>query len=325
MPRVYVIILNYKKWIEVEECLETLLRSDHDNFSTIVIDNDSQNNSLEELISWTKNNTAFSRRVSPFVKDQLIRPVAYKYYKAASLTGEIKPASFPKLVFIQNEMNKGFAAGINTILKHLLQEDAYVWLLNPDMIVEESTMKALLNFAVSSPQKSIIGSVIKHYDNPSKVHFYGGGRINFNAATVELATKRSDILKLDYISGGSFFTHANSFKEIGLLPEDYFLYWEETDFCYHAKKDGYGLKVCETAICYDKVSTSIGKSFLSDYYYTRNGLSFLSKYKKGKVATAVFFTLFRLFKRIITGQFDRAKGMYKGMLSFLKQGKHEDQ
>ena len=85
---------------------------------------------------------------------------------------------------------------------------------------------------------------------------------------------------MDYISGGSLFTHINSFNDLGLLPEEYFLYWEETDWCYRAKKKGYELRLCEKAVCYDKVSSSIGKSFLADYYYTRNGLFFLSKFKK---------------------------------------------
>jgi GT2 family glycosyltransferase len=324
MLHVYVIILNYKKWMEVEECLETLLRSQYDNFTVVVIDNDSQNNSLEELIAWTKYSTNFSKRVSPFQKDLLVKPVRYNYYRSNKLNEEIQLSEFSRLVFIQNEKNKGFAGGINTILKYLLNEDAYVWLLNPDMIVEEATLKELVSCAINSEPRSIIGSVIKHYDNPGKVHFFGGGRINFNSATVELAKRERDIPKLDYISGGSFFTHARHFKEIGLLPEDYFLYWEETDFCYHAKKQDYKLVVCESAVCYDKVSTSIGKSFLSDYYYTRNGLLFLSKYKKGKVAVAVFFTIFRLLKRILSGKFDRAKGMYKGMVSFLKRGNHEN-
>ena len=32
------------------------------------------------------------------------------------------------------------------------------------------------------------------------------------------------------------------------------------------------LSICETAVCYDKISTTIGKSFLADYYYTRNAI-----------------------------------------------------
>ncbi|MEO6490972.1 MAG: hypothetical protein ABIO04_13605, partial [Ferruginibacter sp.] len=149
-----------------------------------------------------------------------------------------------------------------------------------------------------------------------------GGKINFNAGTSDFITYKEDVHQLDYISGGSLFTHANSFMEIGLLPEEYFLYWEEADWCYRAKNIGYSLLLCDQAICYDKVSTTIGKGFLADYYYTRNGLQFLSKFKNVKVPTALFFSLFRFIIRIVSGQPTRARGVYAGMRSFLNKKMH---
>jgi GT2 family glycosyltransferase len=213
---------------------------------------------------------------------------------------------------------------MNPVLKYLLQEDAYVWLLNPDMVVEETTLSDLSAFAVESPVESIIGSVIKYYSAPGKVHLYAGGKINFNSGTISMMKRKSELSQMDYVSGGSLFTHARNFQHMGLLPEDYFLYWEETDWCYRAKMKGYRLSLCETAVCYDKVSSSIGKSFLADYYYTRNGLLFLSKYKKDKVRVALFFTLLRFMKKMATGQPARGKGVYKGMVSFLKRDKYEN-
>jgi GT2 family glycosyltransferase len=324
MSRVYVIILNYKKWEDVAECLETLFRSLYDNFTVIIIDNDSQNNSLEYLVHWAENNTNFSNRLSHFSIDKLLKPVVYKYFNIDAFTDEIIPADLPQLVFIQNKANNGFAGGINPVLKCLLKEDAFIWLLNPDMVVEETTLHSLAAFATNNPPESIIGSVIKYYSNPGKIHLYGGGKINFNSGTIEMIKRKSELFKMDYVSGGSLFTHARNFYNLGLLPEDYFLYWEETEWCYCAKMKGYKLCLCETAVCYDKVSTSIGKSFLADYYYTRNGLLFLSKYKKKKVPVALFFTLLRFLKKIATGQRARAKGVYKGMLSFLNNNKHEN-
>ena len=321
MPRVYIIILNYKKWDEVIECLETLFRSDYDQYTVIVIDNDSQNNSLNKLVEWAGNSTDFINPITGGTKNKIQKPIGYSLFTDDAMD-KTKLATFQKLVFIENKMNRGFAGGINTILKWLLDEDAYIWLLNPDMVVAESTLKELVKFAHNVPRESVIGSVIKYYADPAKIHFYAGGRINLNAATVEMITDKKNVSQLDYISGGSFFTHAHNFSVLGLLPEDYFLYWEETDFCYRAKQQGYQLRLCETATCYDRVSTSIGKSFLSDYYYTRNGLFFLSVYKKGKVPVAIFFTIFRLLKRILSAQFDRASGMYRGLISFLKKEKH---
>ncbi|MEP6747750.1 MAG: glycosyltransferase family 2 protein [Bacteroidota bacterium] len=324
MPRVYVIILNYKNWEDASECLETLFRSHYDNFTAIVIDNDSQNNSLEYLLHWAENNTDFINRLSHFSTHILVKPIRYKYFTSDEFTNEVQPADLPRLVFIQNKKNNGFAGGLNPVLKRLLKEDAYVWLLNPDMVVEETTLAHLAAFAVTNHPESIIGSVIKHYTDPNKVHLYAGGKINFNSGTIKMMRNKNELSQMEYVSGGSLFTHANNFINLGLFPEDYFLYWEETDWCYSAKMSGYKLSLCEAAVCYDKVSATIGKSFLADYYYTRNGLIFLSKYKKNKVRVALFFTVFRFLKKIATGQPARAKGVYKGMLSFLNSKKYEN-
>ena len=324
MPVVYIIILNYKKWSDVCECLETVFRSVYDDFTVIVIDNDSQNDSLKQLMEWAEQATVFKNRLTEFSKDNIRKPISYKYFNSGEFTVSRATSPLPQLVFVQNNENRGFAAGINTVLKHLLHEDAYIWLLNPDMVMEESTLHELVVCAGNNPRNTIIGATIKYHEEPGKVHLYAGGRVNFNTATVEMIRSKNDIPKLDYISGGSLFTHAHNFKELGMLPEDYFLYWEETDWCYRAKMKGYRLCLCENAICYDKISTSIGKSYLAHYYYTRNGLLFLEKYKKEKVATALFFTQFRILKRLLSGQPARAKGVFKGMISFLKRKRHEN-
>ena len=311
-PHVFIVILNYKNWMDVQECLESIFRSGYEQFTVIVIDNDSKNNSLEHLMRWADERTSTHK------------PLEYAYYKTEAFKTEIIESGHPKLLFVQNNINAGFAAGLNPVLSCLQQENAYIWLLNPDMVLEGSTLEELIAFGEANVQRSIIGAVIKYYREPEKIHLYAGGSINFNTATVKMATRKEDCLQLDYVSGGSLFTHAANFHELGLLPEDYFLYWEETDWCYAAKKKGYSLLLCEKAVCYDKVSTTIGKSYLADYYYTRNGLKFLQKYKKEKINTAVFFAAFRFLKRIVTGRLARAKGVYKGIISFLKEDKHEN-
>ena len=102
MPRVYIIILNYKKWEDTIECLETVFRSRYDDFTVFVIDNDSQNNSLKHLFHWAAHHTVFANRLSQFSKDTLQKPIAYSYFDENEFTSEIKPASLPQLIFIQN-------------------------------------------------------------------------------------------------------------------------------------------------------------------------------------------------------------------------------
>jgi GT2 family glycosyltransferase len=150
------------------------------------------------------------------------------------------------------------------------------------------------------------------------VLFYGGFKVNFLSATVSLIKDTASSHRLDYISGGCLFTHTSNWKKIGLLPEEYFLYWEETDWCYRAKQSGCCLRVCTTAICYDKISTVIGKNFVANYYYSRNGLLFISKFRRKNIPVVLFFLGIRFLKRIVTGRWARARGIYSGTKDFFK-------
>jgi GT2 family glycosyltransferase len=319
MPGVYIVILNYKRWEDTRDCLTTILRSDYPDYKVIVVDNDSQDSSLQHLQNWAENTLSFSENLSLNSTKK-----KYAYFDHNELNDTINPGSFPLLTFIQNETNSGFASGNNVALKLILKENAHVWLLNPDMVVQENTLSELVGFAGIKPFKSIIGSVIKSYLHPEKVILYGGAKINFDSATVKLIQHTGDIPEIDFICGGSLFTHTAHLNEIGLLPEDYFLFWEETDWCYQAKKKGYKMAVCMTAICYDKISTSIGKGFFADYHYTLNGLSFIRKYKKNKVPVALFFAYLRYLKRILLRRRNKARGVLKGIQVFLKRKKYAD-
>lgn len=310
LHQVYIIIVNYKKWQDVVECLESVFCLKYHNYKVFVIDNDSKNDSLKHLIDWAENGTSQN--------NSLRKPIDYKHFFKKDMDASFTLVDLPPLVFIQNDENKGFAAGNNVVLQYLVNEDAYIWLLNPDMVVDSNALTEIIKFAAKQPLKSIIGCSVHFFSNPGKVYLYGGAKINFNSATVDLVTKVKSIPGIDFICGGSMFANANHYKDLGLLPEKYFLYWEETEWCYRGKQKGYKILVCTSAICYDKISTTIGKSFLADYYYTRNGLLFVSLYKKNKEVIVLFATFLRLTKRLVMFQWRQAWGVFKGVNAFLK-------
>ena len=162
MPEIFIVILNYKNWQEVVECLESVFRSSYGNFKVIVVDNASGNSSLEHLMKWADAYPAPSNAL------------AYRYIRSQDLDEHTDPASFPRLVFIQNENNSGFAGGNNVALRLLTRHEGYIWMLNPDMVIEENTLGELVNFSASRPVRSITGIVIKFHEQPDKVHMYGG-------------------------------------------------------------------------------------------------------------------------------------------------------
>lgn len=302
--RVYVIIVNYLNWQDTYECIRSLLASSYHNYLITVVDNGSNNNSVGQL------------------KKALSGITNVECFHGAAFDIERQEEGNKKIILVQNNVNGGFAAANNLVLRKLLGEDAYVWLLNPDVTVEPETMEKLVDFADQQGGNKIIGSVIKSYRQKNKVLIYGGGQIHFNSGTIRTVTKAEDEDKLDYVSGASLFAHSSIFQRTGLLPEDYFLIWEETDWCYSARQKGFGLAVCPGAICYDKISTVIGTGFMAHYYYTRNGLYFIKKYHPAKLAMVRFYVFLRVIRRILTGQWVQARGVWKGMKDFRKNKKN---
>jgi GT2 family glycosyltransferase len=301
---VYIIILNYKRWQDTQECLESVFHSSYQHFSVIVIDNDSQNDSIAHLTEW--------------VDRSLTTSGPYAVLHASDVKKLDDPSSLPRLTFIQNEKNTGFAAGNNVALRLLVREDAYFWLLNPDITVVENTLEELVAFAERLSPEAIIGGVIKALSGNHEILFYGGATMNLVTSTITPITKPSEDPRPDYIHGACFFSHTSNLEKVGLLPEQYFLYWEESDWCYRARSKGCQLYVCPTAICYDKISTTIGRGYLADYYYVRNGLLFISTYKKRNLPFVIFFNGFRFLKRLLTGKWEKARGVLRGTIDFFK-------
>lgn len=305
-PTVYIIIINYKQWKDTTACLHSLFQSSVSSYTLFIVDNASENDSLQHIREWIG-----------YEKKRIVLSFSQRQF-AQLITPVYQPG---EIYLIQNETNTGFAGANNIVLRQLLHTDACIWLLNPDMTVEKDCLQNLLRFYTHKGGKAVAGAAVFSYTDNQRLLFYGGGKVNLNTATIRpLLNKTTG--RPDYISGSCLFTGTAVFRQVGLLPEQYFLYWEETDWCRQAIQKGYPLLVCPDAICYDKISTVIGRGFLADYYYTRNGLYFIQTYAPGKRRLAMFFVLIRYGKRLLTGQWQRARGVRKGFADFLKNKAH---
>lgn len=319
--QVYIIILNYKGWEDTIECLESVLRLNYPQFKVIVVDNYSPNESVERMRQWAEGQLCvWHGRNHPLKRlfaTSLLKPVPYRFLTAAAWQHHIPIITDEPLFIVQAGSNDGFAAGNNLVIRHLLTLDAYIWLLNPDMVVEPDSLSQLVRFTESLPHKPVVGALIKDYLQPDQTLIYGGGQHRPWSGTITFLQNKHDLHRLDYVHGGSFFTHLSNFKKMGPLPEEYFLYGEESDWCHRAKQSGIQLTVCDAAICYDKVSTSIGKGFLAEYYYTRNALKFYQKYCPIYVPFILASNVLRVVKRLWQGQLDRVRAIITASWHFV--------
>jgi GT2 family glycosyltransferase len=298
---IYIIILNYKNWKDTIECIEAVSKSNYKKLKLLVVDNYSENESVEEIINYIQTSELINRTD----------------YSLTVLKNKERPLEFGNdlITVIESDKNGGFAYGNNLAIDLIKNESGYVFLLNPDMIVTPDSIGFLLKSQKGLPDKNISSCRIFDYYNREKLLYSGLVRLNPKTATIK------ELMEInregDYVCGGALFTSTKTFKDVGLLPEEYFLYWEDADWCYHAKQKGYTLTSSEDAISFDKGGTTIGRGYLAEYYYTRNGLIFFEKINYPTWTIVLSNFTIRLIKKILLLQFSRAKALIDGTLAFL--------
>ncbi|MGG7153676.1 glycosyltransferase, partial [Clostridium neonatale] len=179
-----------------------------------------------------------------------------------------------------NKENNGFAAGNNIGIKYALKNNSdYILLLNNDTIITENSIEKLIECLESDKSIGIVSSRIMYYDKPYKIWF-SGGKIDWfkyicvhDSMNMEFTNNNGNI-KTEFISGCSMMIRKDVVNKVGLLPEEYFMYYEDVDYCKMVMDSGYKLMVCTESIIYHKVSASSGgeESAFSIKWSTRNRL-----------------------------------------------------
>lgn len=190
----------------------------------------------------------------------------------------------PKNQIIFNSSNLGYAGGNNIGIEIALNKDAdYVWILNPDIRVKEDTLPLLLETIQNNDKLAAVGPRIIMREKPAYI-FSDGGMVNLekNCSTslknhnisIEQISAKLDF-DIDYLDGSCILLRCKAIKELGDLPEEYFLYFEETDWCFKAKSYNWKIAVNSKAVAYNLTSEQKERYH---YYTTRNRLIFAKKY-----------------------------------------------
>jgi GT2 family glycosyltransferase len=248
------------------------------------------------------------------------------------------PAIASNVTYIQASLNEGYAAGNNIGINYILKNtDAeYIWIINNDIIPQKNAALSMVEMLQSHHNKAICGSVLL-YDNEgqvpheaAKLQCYGGGvyyafigksKLLFkNLPLRELKNKRKR--KPDFIMGASMMVNKSIFSEIGLLPEEYFMYFEELDWQTVAKKHNYELIVAESSLVFhlDSLST---KNKRHTFYYLLNRASIIFTKKYYKIFLP-FILLFRAMEAIVfvpnkKNKLYSLKGLYNGLVFTRKR------
>jgi GT2 family glycosyltransferase len=323
-PRVAIVLVNWNGWRECIECIDTVLAQSHQNFHIFVVDNDSQDQSVERIIAWCSAPEAKAewRRlpgVARYTDQSPCNKVPHR--EVSNVVHPMAPTPEDCLVtLVRSGGNLGFAGGCNVAIKAAgIDEFAYFWFLNPDTVVARAALVELVARAESQSSMGIVGSTLLFYDKPNIVHTQGGGRLNRSNGTAAHIGEGSsfDLVptdgaaverELSWVCGASMFVSLPFIREIGPMQEDYFLYYEEADWATrgrHRFQLGYAPK----SIVFHKSganSSKIMPMFTAGFYY-RSRLRFVNRFLPDRMPAAKRQLFMEMLKHLARGRWAVAR------------------
>jgi GT2 family glycosyltransferase len=332
--RVAVVIVNWNGGLECIECLDSLFAQSHENIHAFIVDNDSQDGSIEHIVSWCNEPKADPKwRRHPGVRRLTDRPngrcVQYRVIDRHDESPPV-PASC-RLTLVRSGSNLGFAGGCNVgILAAGLGRFDYFWFLNADVVVDERALLELLARAERGSDIGMVGSTIRYYDSPDIVQAMGGARLersNGNTRHIgegarlnEVPTDGSGVERdMTYIMGASMLVSRKFIVEVGMMEEDYFLYFEDADWAIRGSQK-FRLGFAPRSHVFHKWGANSHKassSFSSELYY-RNRLRFVARFLPERLNAAKRAMFEQLLRHLARGRWMQARIV---LLTLLAAGK----
>ena len=240
-PNVWAVVLNHRNAAETLQCVQALKKVRYRSLEIRIVENGSGDDEIDRL-----GNAA---------------------------------------TIIESGANRGYAGGNNVGILAALDGGAEaVWLLNPDAVPRRRALPRMIRSMNSDPRIGIVGCRLLEGGAPYPTVQSDGGRIVWEkGARSELIGHgewsrrrgRGGVQDVDFVPGASMLIRRGLIEEIGLLPEEYFMYFEETEFCVLAKKADWRIVVDPTAeVVHDSGRSEglLGETFL--YYFIRNRILF---------------------------------------------------
>jgi GT2 family glycosyltransferase len=296
-PSVAIILVNWNGYDLTKSCVKSLNHLTYTNFSVILVDNGSEDKSVERL----KN-------------------------------------EFPDLTYLQNKENLGFTGGNNIGILYALEKNfGYVLLLNNDTVAEPEFLEPMVAFLEKNPTYGAAQPKILFEGKRNTIWNAGGGYFKWLEMTWSVGIGEKDNGQFDrekdtpWITGCCFLVKTSCIRQTGLLDNGYFAYYEDVDWSFRMKKNGFRLRYIPTSVVYHVVgASSISKqntkegvvSPIVHFYRIRNHLYLIRSHSQWmsfllSLVYQSFKNLAFIFLFMVRGRTEKAKAVYKGYLDGL--------
>jgi GT2 family glycosyltransferase len=263
---------------------------------------------------------------------QSLKKISYSQFEvivvdnASTEDPSLIPARHPWITFIRNSANEGFAGGNNRGIEHA--KGKYILLLNNDTEVTKDFLEPLVELMEQDATVGAVSPKIEFHHHPGILQFAGFNPINpYTTRGTAIGSMQKDDGRFDTsmptarAHGAAMLFRKKITEEIGMLPELYFLYYEEMDYCKKMQDAGYRIWYCAESKIYHKESVSTGKeSPMKLYYLTRNRILYQRR-NAGKlqlIISILFLLCFTIPRNTITlffsGKIIHLHAFYRGLI-----------
>ena len=237
-----IVIVNHNGADDTLECLDSLSKIDYPDYEIILADNASSDASF----------------------------ILNKIHK-----------NFPAVKILALPRNLGFAGGNNAGIKAALDGGARcVLLLNNDTTVASDFLNQMVKAAESDKKIGVVGAKIYYFAEKTRIWYNGGvfswinGGCHIQDGAIDENPDDKEIINTEYATGCALLIKREVIEKIGLLCEDFFMYYEDIEWCLRGGEAGYKTVVAPAAHIWHKVSRSASKMGVPviHYYNIRNAL-----------------------------------------------------
>lgn len=318
---VLIVLVNFKRPLDTVACLQSLYKQNFHSWNCIVYENGSEDKSFTTIAEHLRN--YFSNRsteMAHFYDGTNIKV----FSRHTNHEGEA-------VALVEGKVNLGFAGGNNAAIyfakKIGFSSENFVWFLNNDTEVEQDALNHLVE-RMNEPGADTIGlcgATLLYFGSNKVVQCYGGARytkwlgriyeIGNGELLCSLPNKRIIEASLSYVSGASMFARNKFLERVGLMSEDYFLYFEELDWAVRGKRLGFELGYSPEAKVWHKEGSVLGsgratrRSPLAEFFGLRSRLLFTRKHYPEAIILIWLVGGIQLLRRLANRQWLNAKAL----------------
>ena len=237
-------------------------------------------------------------------------------------------AKYPQVKVIQSQQNLGFAGGNNLGIK--VSKGKYILLINNDTIFKEFNVQALIDRLESSPKIAVVCSKLRFSWGNNPIQFAGYTPLSkITVRNQAIGFGEEDHGQYDtahstpYAHGAAMLIKREALEKVGLMPECYFLYYEELDWSMMFTRAGFEIWYDPACTVYHKESQATGQnSPLRTYYIVRNRLLLVKRNWNGVTKYLSYAYLLGvvgvrdILKYALSGKWELLKASTNGLRDF---------